>query len=93
MERIALRCGKVFAPGLYGLDVLLGPDGSVVIDLNYFPSYKGGPYAADRLAEYIYAYAAGDVAELAPSTSDSMADSTAAAVGEAAASVWAMRWP
>jgi ribosomal protein S6--L-glutamate ligase len=89
VERIALRCGKVFALGLYGLDVLLGPEGPVVIDLNYFPSYKGVPYAADRLAEYIYGYACGDIAELAPSTSDSMA----AAVGEAAASVWAMRWP
>lgn len=89
VERIALRCGKVFALGLYGLDVLLGPDGPVVIDLNYFPSYKGVPYAADRLAEYIYAYAAGDIAELAPSR----ADSAAWALGETAASVWAMRWP
>lgn len=89
VERIALRCGRVFALGLYGLDVLLGPDGPVVIDLNYFPSYKGVPYAAERLAEYIHAYAAGDIAELAPSKSDS----AASALAEAAASVWAMRWP
>ncbi len=90
VRRIALRCGRVFALGLYGLDVLLSPKGPVVIDLNYFPSYKGVPDAAIRLAEYILAYAAGDIPELVPSKSDS----TAQVTGDAAApSVWSMRWP
>lgn len=53
LSEIALRCGRVFGLGLYGLDVILGPAGPVVIDLNYFPSYKGVPNAANLLASYI----------------------------------------
>ena len=58
VRAIALRCGQVFGLKLYGLDVIEGPDGPVVIDLNYFPSYKGVPHAAALLADYIVAYAA-----------------------------------
>ena len=54
---IALRCGRVFGLRLYGLDVIEGPDGPVVIDLNYFPSYKGIPNAAALLADYVMNYA------------------------------------
>lgn len=53
VREIALKCGRVFGLGMYGLDVILGPDGPVVIDLNYFPSYKGVPNAAALLARYI----------------------------------------
>ncbi len=53
VREIALMCGRVFGLGMYGLDVILGPDGPVVIDLNYFPSYKGVPNAAALLARYI----------------------------------------
>lgn len=58
VREIALRCGQVFGLKLYGLDVIEGPNGPVVIDLNYFPSYKGVPHAAALLADYIIAYAA-----------------------------------
>lgn len=53
VREIALKCGQVFGLGMYGLDVILGPDGPVVIDLNYFPSYKGVPNAPALLAHYI----------------------------------------
>jgi ribosomal protein S6--L-glutamate ligase len=56
IEQIALSCGRVFGLSLYGLDVIEGPEGPVVVDLNYFPSYKGIPGAADLLADFIISY-------------------------------------
>jgi ribosomal protein S6--L-glutamate ligase len=56
IERIALACGRVFGLSLYGLDIIESPDGPVVVDLNYFPSYKGIPDAADLLADFIINY-------------------------------------
>lgn len=85
---IARECGRVFGLGLYGLDVIEGPEGPVVIDLNYFPSYKGVPDAADQLAEYIEGYALGEYPELAPTKVEGVESVTAEA-----ASVWTMRWP
>jgi ribosomal protein S6--L-glutamate ligase len=63
----ALRAGAALGLGLYGLDVIESPDGPVVVDLNYFPGYKGVPDAAALIAEYIDAYAQGDVTLPAPS--------------------------
>ena len=56
---IALRCGHAFGLGLYGLDIIESPTGPVVIDLNYFPGYKGVPNAASLIANYIEDYATG----------------------------------
>lgn len=56
VRAIALGCGALFGLNLYGLDVIEGPNGPVVIDLNYFPSYKGVPHAAELLADRIVAY-------------------------------------
>ena len=36
----------------------------MVVDVNYFPSFRGVPDAAAHLADYIAAYARGEVAEL-----------------------------
>ena len=58
---IALRCGKVFGLGLYGLDIIESSCGPVVVDVNYFPGYKGIPTAASLLADYIEKYANEDV--------------------------------
>lgn len=58
VRQIALRCGAVFGLTMYGLDVIEGPDGPVVIDVNYFPSFKGVPNAAELLAEQILVEAA-----------------------------------
>jgi len=59
LRTIALRCGKTFGLGLYGLDVIDGPEGPVVVDLNYFPGYKGVPDVAPLIADYIEGYANG----------------------------------
>lgn len=66
LRAIALRCGKAFGLGLYGLDVIEGPNGPVVVDLNYFPGYKGVPDVAPLIAQYIEDYANGRVALHSP---------------------------
>jgi ribosomal protein S6--L-glutamate ligase len=58
---IARRCGEVFGLGLYGLDVVECEGGPYVVDLNYFPGYKGVPGAPQALADYIESYARGRV--------------------------------
>jgi ribosomal protein S6--L-glutamate ligase len=63
---LALRCGRAFGLGLFGLDVIESPDGPVVVDVNYFPGYKGVPDAGALIAYYIRDYAFGR-RELAPS--------------------------
>ncbi|MFI0895677.1 RimK family alpha-L-glutamate ligase [Streptomyces sp. NPDC020983] len=47
---IAARAGAVYGLDLYGLDVLLAPDGPVVVDVNDFPSFRRVPDAAARVA-------------------------------------------
>jgi ribosomal protein S6--L-glutamate ligase len=55
VEDIARRCAKAFGLELYGLDLAEGEDGSyvAVVDVNYFPGYRGVPDAARRLADHI----------------------------------------
>jgi ribosomal protein S6--L-glutamate ligase len=60
LRDIALSCGRALGLGLYGLDVAETSTGPVVIDLNYFPGYKGVPGIAPLIADYIERYAAGD---------------------------------
>jgi ribosomal protein S6--L-glutamate ligase len=64
---IAQRVGRALGLGLYGLDVIDGADGPVVVDVNYFPGYKGVPDAAARIASYIERYARGEVVLELPS--------------------------
>ena len=59
LREIALSCGRVLGLGLYGLDVLETESGPVVVDVNYFPGYKGIPGAASVIADYIEDYAYG----------------------------------
>jgi ribosomal protein S6--L-glutamate ligase len=59
VREIALRCGRILGLGLYGLDVLETDEGPVVVDVNYFPGYKGCPRAAPVIADYIDDYAHG----------------------------------
>jgi ribosomal protein S6--L-glutamate ligase len=56
---IALSCGRALGLGLYGLDAIEGPEGSVVVDVNTFPGYKGVPDVAPLIADYIEGYALG----------------------------------
>lgn len=59
VESIALRAGAASGLGLFGLDLIEGPDGPVVVDLNYFPGYKGCEGVAEPMADYIADYAEG----------------------------------
>lgn len=54
---IALSCGRVFGMCLYGVDIVEGPNGPRVVDVNYFPGYKGVPDAAGVVAACIERYA------------------------------------
>jgi ribosomal protein S6--L-glutamate ligase len=67
LREIALACGHILGLGLYGLDVLETDAGPVVVDVNYFPGYKGVPDVAPLIADYIEDYAEGRrVLELPP---------------------------
>lgn len=57
VRAIARRCGQIFGLGLYGLDVIESPNGPVVVDVNYFPGYKGVPNGPLHLANYIEGFA------------------------------------
>ncbi|MFF5444028.1 RimK family alpha-L-glutamate ligase [Streptomyces sp. NPDC012888] len=59
---IAYRVGEVYGLDLYGLDVLLGPDGPVVVDVNDFPSFRQVPDAAARVARAVLGLAGEPVA-------------------------------
>lgn len=47
---IATEVGAVFGLDLYGLDIVLGPDGPVLVDVNDFPSFRQVPDAVARVA-------------------------------------------
>ncbi|MDH4099545.1 MAG: hypothetical protein OEV28_03090 [Nitrospirota bacterium] len=53
VEDIARRCGEAFGLELYGLDIAETETGPRIIDVNYFPGYRGVPDAARRLADFI----------------------------------------
>jgi ribosomal protein S6--L-glutamate ligase len=56
-RELARRCGRAFGLTLYGLDVIEGPEGPVIVDVNYFPGYRGVPGAATRVVEQIERFA------------------------------------
>jgi ribosomal protein S6--L-glutamate ligase len=53
LEAMARRCGHAFGLELYGLDVAEADDGASIVDVNYFPGYRGVPDASRRLADHI----------------------------------------
>ncbi|MGW2377681.1 ATP-grasp domain-containing protein [Kitasatospora sp. NPDC001683] len=74
VARIAAQVGEVFGLDLYGVDVLLGPDGPVVVDVNDFPSFRQVPDAVARVARAVLRLArsgtAGSVPALVPAGGD-----------------------
>jgi ribosomal protein S6--L-glutamate ligase len=58
LRRLALRLGAALGITLYGFDVVLTKDGPYVVDFSPFPGFKGVPYAAALLADYIHDTAA-----------------------------------
>jgi len=57
VREIAARTRAAFGLDLFGLDLIESPAGPVVVDVNYFPGYKGVPGVAPRIAEVVAAYA------------------------------------
>ncbi|WP_018564461.1 ATP-grasp domain-containing protein [Streptomyces sp. PsTaAH-124] len=55
---LAARVGAVYGLDLYGVDVVLGPDGPVVVDVNDFPSFRQVPDAVSRVARAVLELAA-----------------------------------
>jgi ribosomal protein S6--L-glutamate ligase len=53
LARVAARVGEVFGLDLYGLDVVEGPEGWQVVDVNDFPSFRGVPHAVAQVASTI----------------------------------------
>jgi ribosomal protein S6--L-glutamate ligase len=62
LEELALRVGAAFGLALFGLDLVEGSAGPVVVDVNHFPGYKGCPGAAEAVAHVIAAAATGRAA-------------------------------
>jgi ribosomal protein S6--L-glutamate ligase len=61
LREIAWSCGQALGLGLYGLDVIEGPAGPVVVDVNTFPGYKGVPDVAPLIADYVEAFSVGRI--------------------------------
>lgn len=57
LSALAARVGDALNLDLYGVDVLEGQDGPVVIDVNGFPGYRGVAGAAEAVAAHIGALA------------------------------------
>jgi ribosomal protein S6--L-glutamate ligase len=57
LRDIAMRCGAAFGVDLFGIDLISCDGRPCVVDVKSFPSFKGVPDAALRLADYIYAAA------------------------------------
>lgn len=57
LRDLALAAGGVMGLHIYGVDVVVGRAGPVVVDVNAFPGFKGVPEAVPRLAEALEACA------------------------------------
>lgn len=61
VRELADRIRDVSGLGLFGFDVIESPHGPVVVDLNYFPGYKGCEGVAGPMADYLHRVATGAV--------------------------------
>jgi len=52
-RQLALLTGRALGLELFGVDVLYGAAGPVVVDVNAFPGFKGVPDAASLLQHYL----------------------------------------
>jgi ribosomal protein S6--L-glutamate ligase len=54
IRRLALRLGAALGITLYGFDVVMTREGPLVVDFSPFPGFKGVPYAAALIADYVH---------------------------------------
>jgi ribosomal protein S6--L-glutamate ligase len=54
---MARRCGHALGLDIFGVDVMFPEAGPVVVDVNYFPSFKGVAAAPRALSDFIGTYA------------------------------------
>lgn len=48
---LAHRVGDIYGLDLYGIDIVMGPDGPTIVDINDFPSFRHVPDSLDLLAD------------------------------------------
>jgi ribosomal protein S6--L-glutamate ligase len=53
LRDIALRCGRVFGLSVYGIEIVQGPEGPIVVDFDRAPCLAGVPQAPALLARHI----------------------------------------
>ncbi|MFJ9031592.1 RimK family alpha-L-glutamate ligase [Streptomyces sp. NPDC102274] len=53
VAELVAEAGEVYGLDLFGVDVLLGPDGPVIVDVNDFPSFRSVPDAVARVARAV----------------------------------------
>ncbi|MFL5264210.1 MAG: RimK family alpha-L-glutamate ligase [Anaeromyxobacteraceae bacterium] len=66
LHDLAMRCGAAFGVDLFGIDLITCDGRPSVVDVKSFPSFKGVPDAALRLADYVYSAASRVLAGEAP---------------------------
>ena len=59
-REVACLAGAALGLEIYGVDILAGPDGPVVVDVNPFPGFRGVADAAVRIAHHLESILAGD---------------------------------
>mgnify|MGYP000312408332 CR=1 FL=1 len=55
LRELALAAGEALGLELFGVDVVLGPNGAAIVDVNAFPGYKGVPAAERWVADHLAA--------------------------------------
>jgi ribosomal protein S6--L-glutamate ligase len=53
LHELAGACRDAFGLDLFGVDVLEGPDGPLVVEVNEFPNYTGVPDAAEAIGRLV----------------------------------------
>ncbi|WTW98286.1 hypothetical protein OG216_35310 [Streptomycetaceae bacterium NBC_01309] len=61
LARVVARVGEAYGLDLFGVDVVEGPAGWTVVDVNDFPSFRAVPDAVTRVAKTVLRLAAGPV--------------------------------
>ncbi|SFQ06155.1 RimK-like ATP-grasp domain-containing protein [Actinomadura madurae] len=59
MADLALGAGRVFGLCAYGVDMMGGTDGPVIVDVNAFPGFKGVPGAAGLVFDHLLGHLEG----------------------------------